>query len=374
MTFYLSAYRADPAADYLFARVRRAPQEIEPDLQIGLHVVYLQADKHLVTLYPWGKTYPVTDAEWERWSQLKEADGISMENTGICYCFYQASAGEATLVTGLACNTNCLMCPVSEGSRRHAKLTPLAELQEQLRYFGTDLPHITITGGEPTLLRMDLLEVFHTAKRLCPCAELLLLTNGRAFAVAPYAQALGQLLTAQDQIAIPIHGSTGALHDAITQVPGSWQQTMQGLHHLAKSPVRIEIRIVVSKQNLSDVDAIVDLVLGLPRVTVVHFIGLEMCGNAIKNKDLIWVDYSQAAAACEAGIQKLMAAGIDVGLYNFPLCAVRHQDWTLCRNSISDYKIRYAPACASCSVQSICSGVFDSTLSTGCFHPRPILG
>lgn len=221
---------------------------------------------------------------------------------------------------------------------------------------------------------MDLLEVFRTAKRLCPCAELLLLTNGRAFAVAPYAQALGQLLTAQDQIAIPIHGSTGPLHDAITQVPGSWQQTMQGLHHLAKSPVRIEIRIVVSKQNLSDVDAIVDLVLGLPRVTVVHFIGLEMCGNAIKNKDLIWVDYPQAAAACEAGIQKLMAAGIDVGLYNFPLCAVRHQDWTLCRNSISDYKIRYAPACASCSVQSICSGVFDSTLSTGCFHPRPILG
>lgn len=130
MTFYLSAYRADPAADYLFARVRWTAQEIGPDLQIGLHVVFLQADKHLVTLYPWGKTYPVTDAEWERWSQLKEADSISMENTGICYCFYQASAEEATLVTGLACNTNCLMCPVSERSRRHAKLTPLAELQE----------------------------------------------------------------------------------------------------------------------------------------------------------------------------------------------------------------------------------------------------
>lgn len=199
MTFYLSAYRADPAADYLFARVRWTQQEIEPDLQIGLHVVYLQADRHLVTLYPWGKTYPVTDAEWERWKQLEDADGISMENTGICYCFYQARAEEATLVTGLTCNTNCLMCPVSERSRRHAKLTPLAELQEQLRYFGTDVPHITITGGEPTLLRMDLVEVFRTARQLCPCAELLLLTNGRAFAVAPYTQALGQLLTAQDQ-------------------------------------------------------------------------------------------------------------------------------------------------------------------------------
>lgn len=374
MTFYLSAYRADPAADYLFARVRWTQREIRSDLQIGLQVLHIQAERHLVTLYPCGKTYRVTDSEWERWSKLEDADGISMENTGICYLFYQSHAEEATLVTGLACNTNCLMCPVSEQSRRHAKLTPLTELKEQLRYFGTDVPHITITGGEPTLLRMGLVELFRTAKQLCPCAELLLLTNGRAFVVASYTQALGHLLTAQDQIAIPIHGSTSTLHDAITQVSGSWQQTMEGLHHLAKYPVRIEIRIVVSKQNLSDIDAIVDLVLHLPRVTIVHFIGLEMCGNAIKNKEQIWVDYAQAAAACEPGIQKLMSAGIDVGLYNFPLCTVRHQDWTLCRNSISDYKIRYASACASCSVQLICSGVFDSTLSTGCFQPRPIPG
>ena len=36
MTFYLSAYRSQPAAAYLFARVRLSRKEIESDLQVGL--------------------------------------------------------------------------------------------------------------------------------------------------------------------------------------------------------------------------------------------------------------------------------------------------------------------------------------------------
>ena len=108
------------------------------------------------------------------------------------------------------------------------------------------------------------------------------------------------------------------------------------------------------------------------RITVVNFIALEMCGNAIKNREQVWIDYPEAAAACEAGIEKLVSAGIDIGLYNFPLCAVKHKYWTLCRDSISDYKIRYTPVCESCKVKSICYGVFNSTISTGCFVARPI--
>ena len=150
MTFYLSAYRSQPAAVYLLARVRLARKEIESDLQIGLNVAYVEQESQTVTLYPFEKCYSISDAEWLRWKELQDADAISFENTGICYRFYQADAGDAAIVTGLACNTNCVMCPVSESSRRHAQLTPVDELKMQLRYFGTDIPHITITGGEPT--------------------------------------------------------------------------------------------------------------------------------------------------------------------------------------------------------------------------------
>ena len=372
MTFYLSAYRSQPAAVYLLARVRLARKEIERDLQIGLNVAYVEQESQTVTLYPFEKRYSISDAEWLRWKELQDADAISFENTGICYRFYQADAGDAAIVTGLACNTNCVMCPVSESSRRHAQLTPVDELKMQLRYFGTDIPHITITGGEPTLLKQGLLEVVQYAKEQCPSAEILILTNGRTFSVAPYAQAFNRILIAQDQIAIPIHGSNAERHDAITQAQGSFAQTIQGLRTLAQGTMRIEIRIVVSKLNYRDISNIVDLLLTLPRITVVNFIALEMCGNAIKNRAQVWIDYLQAAAACEDGIEKLVSAGIDIGLYNFPLCAVKHKYWTLCRDSISDYKIRYTPVCESCKVKSICYGVFNSTISTGCLVARPI--
>ena len=125
MTFYLSAYRARPAAVYLFARVRLSREEIKSDLQIGLNVAYVEQESRTVTLYPFEKSYSISAAEWLRWKELQDADAISFENTGICYRFYQANAGEATIVTGLTCNTNCVMCPVSESSRCHAQLTPV---------------------------------------------------------------------------------------------------------------------------------------------------------------------------------------------------------------------------------------------------------
>ena len=83
MTFYLSAYRSQPAAAYLFARVRLSREEIESDLQIGLNVAYVEQESQTVTLYPFEKSYSISDAEWLRWKELQDADAISLENTGI---------------------------------------------------------------------------------------------------------------------------------------------------------------------------------------------------------------------------------------------------------------------------------------------------
>ena len=373
MTFYLSEYNHDPLCEYLIARVRFSVDNIEQDVQIGLNVIYINQEQHTATFYPFKKTYRIQESEWERWKNLNDFDAISVDQSGICYCFYEAGSGETTVVTGLGCNTNCVMCPVSEKSRIHAYPAPLSELTNQIEYFGTSVEHVTITGGEPTLLKQALIDIIKKVKQQCPVAEILILTNGRTFCIEPYAEMFIQNLSAFDRIAIPIHGSTNAKHDAITQSNGSFEQTLRGLQILASGKMQLEIRIVVSKLNYTDVSNIADAILKLPRVTVVNFIGLEMCGNAIKNRDRVWIDYSVAASSCENAIEKIIHAGIDVGLYNFPLCAVKRKYWSICKDSISDYKIRYKPECADCSVREICNGVFSSTISTGCFIARPIM-
>ena len=71
---------------------------------------------------------------------------------------------------------------------------------------------------------------------------------------------------------------------------------------------------------------------------------------------------------------KLMEHGIDVRLYNFPLCKVDRSYWGLCARSITDYKISYLNDCKSCSVRDVCGGVFRSTLNLTGMKLVPIKG
>ena len=68
--------------------------------------------------------------------------------------------------------------------------------------------------------------------------------------------------------------------------------------------------------------------------------------------------YRDAFEAIKPAVSILMMAGIDVGLYNYPLCAVEQGYWPLCARSISDYKIRYARDCEACVVRDACGGLF----------------
>ena len=73
-----------------------------------------------------------------------------------------------------------------------------------------------------------------------------------------------------------------------------------------------------------------------------------------KNRDLVWIDYPDAFSACKEAIETLVSNGIDVGLYNFPLCSVDNRFWDICEKSISEHKIRYAPQCTECKVKDAC--------------------
>lgn len=53
-----------------------------------------------------------------------------------------------------------------------------------------------------------------------------ILTNGRALSLPSIQKAIAQLITSRYRFAIPIHAGNAALHDNITQTPGSFEQTM----------------------------------------------------------------------------------------------------------------------------------------------------
>ena len=272
-----------------------------------------------------------------------------------------------------ACNSNCIMCPMSSDQRRRGIALTEEEAKSVMDAIDGLTEHIDITGGEPFLNAELVLDSMRQLNERWPQIPVQVLTNGRALCIPRIQSELAPLLTSRYRFAIPLHAGSAALHDAITQAPGSFEQTMRGIEFLSGEPVQIEIRVVGHRENLEHLNELCDTLLGSGlRISVVNFIAMEMNGSAARNRERLWVDYRTFFEAAKPVIRRLVHAGIDVGLYDFPLCAVGKAYWPLAMKSISEWKVRYPQACNACDEKRACGGLFRSTFLLGLFPVHPI--
>ncbi len=272
-----------------------------------------------------------------------------------------------------ACNSNCVMCPMSADARRRGDRMPLTDWQALTRLIPADTAHITVTGGEPFLEHARLIPALAQINAAYPHAEILVLTNGRALTVPSLFERLRPLLTDRYCFAIPIHAPDAALHDRITAAPGSFDQAMAGLRRLSATPVRTEVRIVGHALNLSVLsDTFRMLADAGMRIDVINLIAMEMTGCAAAHRQALWRDYREVCQSAEAGIRYALGRGVDIGLYNFPLCRVPRRLWQMVKDSITRIKVRYEPACAACAARDACGGMFYSVQELGLCPAEPI--
>ncbi|WP_130838289.1 His-Xaa-Ser system radical SAM maturase HxsC [Lachnoclostridium sp. Marseille-P6806] len=315
------------------------------------------------TLAPEGKNFPVSLDEALELNKLSEEDVLINVGRKRLDVIYEHASLDNTIVVTEACNSNCVMCPVPESVRRYDQGFTINELLDYVRYIPEDAEHITITGGEPFLVGEDIFKLFKALQQYHNNTEYLLLTNGRIFANLNYEQQFALSKPDNLTVGIPIHGYSAETHDEITQVPGSFMQTVLGIHHLVNDGINVEIRFVVSGLNHRFITKMSKLVVDqFPAIDSVKFMGLEMMGNAAVNQEKVWIPYELAFNDSKEGIDYLLTNGIDVELYNFPLCAVEQSYWGICRKSITGYKIRYQEQCNSCVVKDACGGLFEGTI------------
>lgn len=285
------------------------------------------------------------------------------ENGKLSVYYDDSSIDNYFFVTG-KCNSNCIMCPSPDASRRDAKGRNIDNLIEIAKHIPEDAAHLTITGGEPFMAGNEILRFIEFLKDKFRRTEFLFLTNGRIFAVDSYVQRFTDVRPNNCIVAIPIHGSNHVLHDSITQAENSFKQTIYGIRNLLKNDISVELRIVVSRLNADDISNIAALIVrDMPSVDYVSIMAMEMTGSARVNRDKVWISYTRAAISIEKAVYTLIKSGIYVKLYNFPLCAVRKEFWPLCEKSISPDKVRYADSCDKCKLKAGCGGVFAGTIS-----------
>ena len=124
--------------------------------------------------------YPMDVENKEAWSiELTEEEARAAQETGeysilefqdhAAYVYYDACAVDNALFITNRCNSNCIMCPVSSIVRKKSGIARIEELLQIVKQIPSDAEHLTITGGEPFLLKKDLFRLFFDSRRSsCP--------------------------------------------------------------------------------------------------------------------------------------------------------------------------------------------------------------
>ena len=191
-----------------------------------------------------------------------------------------------------ACNSNCIMCPMSADSRkRGTQGITYEEWNSFLQDINNNvfdisrIEHICITGGEPLLKWQLVIDILHFVYQYLPTVPILILTNGRAFSLDSVQKAFANLLTPMCRVAVPLHSTDSAIHDQICKTKGAFQETIIGLHFLASTSAEIEIRVVGSMLNAYNISSTLKELSGMGlRITCLNLIAMEMHGCPVQRE------------------------------------------------------------------------------------------
>jgi radical SAM protein with 4Fe4S-binding SPASM domain len=156
------------------------------------------------------------------------------------------------------CQNRCTFC-YADAPRRGRAVSEMstAEVKVVIDRIADEAhcPTLSFTGGEPTL-RDDLpgLIAYGHSKGL----RVNLITNGLRCADSDYVQSLADAGLESAQVSL--EGGSAAVHDAITQHPGSWERTVQAVRHLRAAGVHTHTNTTVCGGNRDHLVELVDFV------------------------------------------------------------------------------------------------------------------
>lgn len=304
---------------------------------------------------------------------LREGDVISIDaKSGFVRSLYRPAEKHHAMFVTERCNSNCLMC-----SQPPKDKDDTSELTEQnlrlIDLISPGPPYITITGGEPTLLGRSLFTLLEALKIKLPRTEVHMLTNGRTFAWPSYTQGLAAVKHHNFSVGVPLYSDFAGDHDYIVQARGAFDQTVLGLHQLARYGIRCEIRVVLHKLTIPRLSKLTEYIYrNLTFVEHIAFMGLEHTGYAPRNIQELWVDPYDYQDELQAAVQFLDLRGMRVSLYNQQLCVLRRSLWRFNRKAISDWKNEYVEECSVCDVFQQCGGFFRWNVKKRSEHIHPL--
>lgn len=302
---------------------------------------------------------------------LETGDVVALSPSGPIRTLYRANGTHNFLFATDRCNSNCLMCSQPPKDKDDSYL--INENLELIQLISDPPQHLVITGGEPTLLGEGLLRIVERLRDRLPDTGVLMLSNGRRFSKLGVAQSLASVGHPQFRVAVPVYADDPQLHDYVVQARGAFDQTVLGLHNLARCGVSVEIRVVLHALTVPRLLELSEfLYRNFPFADHIALMGLEIMGYTKRNLNELWIDPTDYQRELKAAVSHLSLRGMSVSIYNHQLCVLDRELWNFARKSISDWKNVFLEACSACSARERCGGFFASATTKHSAHIAPI--
>lgn len=271
----------------------------------------------------------------------------------------------------MVCNERCPFCNVPMEDFPSRPLAPEAVAAALDDFAAAGDQTVTISGGEPTLLRRRLLETLAQARsRGIPYAELqtnaVLIDDDYAVALAGagLTSAFVSLLS-QD----PDH------HDALAGLEGVWPRTLAGIDALLDAGVRVTLNVVVAHRTQALLAGFVDFVAErLPRVDAISLSAVQPHGRAARDPGLM-PDYAVLGPQVRLAMDAARRGGITLlnPYCGLPACVGWQDDLGQSVEAIESRlgsdgprgldqagNKAHGPACQRCALRPRCGGAWHA--------------
>ncbi len=271
------------------------------------------------------------------------------------------------------CNNKCLMCSNPKDYDKWGDYS-FEFLASRIKKISRTEKEIYLTGGEPTL-HPRFFEILDFLRKKCPKAKIILDTNGRMFY---YKDFLKKCLGCGNlEFQVSLCGHNAVLHDKITGIRGSFEQTIRGIKNLlifSSSQNRTEIRVVIHKLTLPHLGEIYKFVYkNFPKIVKLIFIFMEFEGAAGKNRKIVGITYTRARPYLGKFFKKIKNCPFEVRFYHFPLCTLPAKFWPHLWRTLPEKEIAFLPSCSDCFYKKYCLGIHKEYLKyVGREEFRPI--
>jgi pyruvate-formate lyase-activating enzyme len=186
------------------------------------------------------------------------------------------------------CNNNCLFC--LDKDSQNGTAVSLSEIKNNLLIGRKKkIDQVILSGGEATI-HPNFSDVVKMAKKM-GYSHIQVITNGRMFAYPDFL--ISAVKAGVNEVTFSIHGHDERLHDAQTQIKGSFRQAIDGLKSaLSVNGLIVNIDIVINKINFIYLADILKYFIDLG-VSEFDLLQVIPSGQAWKNRKKLFYDVSK---------------------------------------------------------------------------------